>query len=508
MLVRFLSSRCVMTLTLAVFNMVLLVGCNTTPNYSFDADYELPTQVPDFSSGSITTAPPSEPEQLSNPSVQAESLESLRPARYSLHLIETPVADVLQQLAWMADKELEFWPNQAPAITIRADDVTLNELLHRVAVASGLQVLLQQQRIIARPDQLYWQAYPVDLLNLQRSKVDNLVTNLNIGQVSLLAATQNSSQSSMRLASDTHIWGSLTSHLAQLLINEPLASEHPLEQRVMAQPEAGLVMVLASYQQQQQVADWLAQLQERTRRQVLIEAVIAEVTLSEAYQTGIDWNLDGFINRSGVTQMGHDRAFSASLGSLGLDVMLGLRWLENFGQVSVLSSPRVMALNNQPAMLKVVDNFIYFTIGVVRTTNQNVTEVTYGSNLNSVPVGLILNVHPMITEQQQVLLNVRPSVTRIIGQVQDPNPDLAAVGIENFVPLIQEREMETLLRLNNQETVMIGGLIQQRQDESQAGLYGLARHQSPLARLFSVKQASQNKTELVVLLRARVIGED
>ncbi|AEG31936.1 type II secretion system protein GspD [Thiomicrospira cyclica] len=505
---RSLSSRYVMTLTLAVFNMVLLVGCNTTPNYSFDADYELPIQVPDYSSGSITTSPDSESEQFSDSSVKAELQESLKPARYSLHLIETPVSDVLQQLAWMADKELELWPNQAPTITIRADDVTLNELLHRVGVASGLQVLLQQRRIVARPDQLYWQAYPVDLLNLERSKLDDLVTNLNIGQISTIAATQNSSQSRMQVVSESNIWGSLTANIAQILVSEPLSTELLPAQRVMTQPEAGLVMVLASYHQQQQVAHWLSELQTRTRRQVLIEAVIAEVTLSEAYQTGIDWNLDGFINRSGLTQMGHDRTFSARLGSVGLDVMLGLRWLENFGQVSVLSSPRVKALNNQPAMLKVVDNFVYFTIGVVRITNQNVTEVTYGSNLNSVPVGLILNVQPMITEQQEVLLNVRPSVTRIIGQVLDPNPDLAAVGVQNFVPLIQEREMETLLRLENQETVIIGGLIQQRQDENQAGLYGLARHQSPLARLFGFRQATQSKTEMVVLLRATVIGED
>jgi general secretion pathway protein D len=491
-------------------SMGLLTGCHTTPTHNFNADFDLPNDVPAFSTPQKTAPSPANQSRqvsLANaPLSELLSEPSLTP-RYTLHLQDQSVADVLQQLAWMADKELEIWPHQAPPITIRADDVTLNELLHRVALASGLQVLLQQQRIIARPDQLYWQAYPVDLLNLQRSKVDNLVTNLNIGQVSLLAATQNSSQSSLKMASDTHIWGSLTKHLAQLLINEPLASEHPLHQRVMAQPEAGLVMVLASYQQQQQVADWLAQLQARTSRQVLIEAVIAEVTLSQDYQTGIDWNLDGLINRHSVSAVSHDRIFSASLGALGLDVMLGLRWLENFGQVSVLSSPRVMALNNQPAMLKVVDNFIYFTIGVVRTTNQNITEVTYGSNVNTVPVGLILNVQPMITEQQQVLLSVRPSVTRIIGQVQDPNPDLAAVGVKNFVPLIQEREMETLLRLNNQETVMIGGLIQQRQDEQQAGLYGLARQTSPLARLFGLHQAAQSKTELVVLLRATLVED-
>ncbi|SFR52293.1 type II secretion system protein GspD [Thiomicrospira sp. ALE5] len=480
---------------IASLSLWLLTGCNTTPSHSLDAELKLPNALPAT-------------QNLPDNADLAGSIEPPISPRYSLHLQDQSVEDVLQKLAWMADKELEVWPHQAPTITVRADNLTLNELLHRVAVASGLQVLLQQRRIIARPDQLYWQAYPVDLLNLQRSKVDKLVTNLNIGQVSLLAATQNSSQSSMELTSNTDIWGSLASLLAQLLINDPFASEFSPSQRVIAQPESGLVMVLASYQQQRQVADWLVQLQARTSRQVLIEAVIAEVALSQDYQTGIDWSLDGLLNRSGVSQVSHDRIFSASLGAVGLDVMLGLRWLENFGQVSVLSSPRVMALNNQPAMLKVVDNFVYFTIGVVRTTNQNVTEVTYGSNLNSVPVGLILNVQPMVTEQQQVLLNVRPSVTRIIGQVQDPNPDLAAVGVKNFVPLIQEREMETLLRLDDQETVMIGGLIQQRQDEQQSGLYGLSRQPSPLARLFGLQQASQSKTELVVLLRATVIGAD
>lgn len=485
-----------------VLSLFTLVGCQTASMNQDAKHFILPDTIPETTSQPLNLV-----DNATVDHILEATLEASEP-RFSLHLLDEPVESVLQQLAWQAEKELEIWPHQASSITLRAEHQTLDEILHQIATASGLQVLLYPDLIIARPDQLYWHSHSLDILNLQRTKVDDLVTNLNIGQISLSAASQNSSQSKMQVVSESNVWSSVKGNLAQLLVNEPIATDIPDVERVVVQPEAGLVMVLASYQQQRFIKDWLNHLQRRTKRQVLIEAVIAEVILSEEFETGINWSLDGLVNQARSESPTNERVFSASLGVAGLDVMLGLRWLENFGQVSVLSSPRIMALNNQPAILKVVDNFIYFTIGVVRTTNQTITEVSYGSNLNSVPVGLILNVLPMITEDQQVMLNVRPSVTRIIGQVRDPNPDLAAVGIENFVPLIQEREMETLLKMQHNETVIIGGLIEQRQDLNQTGIRGLSRQPGFLGRLFGLTRSGQAKSELVVLLRAQIIEDE
>lgn len=289
---------------------------------------------------------------------------------------------------------------------------------------------------------------------------------------------------------------------------------------VIANPETGILSIRATSRQHERIQEYLEQVLTSARRQVLIEATIAEVRLDHGYQQGIDWSAlatgntgfnfsqqsatGSFLNQSANARFvtGYSNASSA-VGN----VRATLKLLETFGTVKVLSSPKISVLNNQTAVLKVVDNEVYFTIKADTTTSANVgSQTTYTTTVNSVPVGFVMNVTPQISAGNSIVLNVRPSISRKIGAVQDPNPSLAAANVQSLIPVIRTREMESVMRIENGKTAIMGGLMEDQlsnQDNTVPGLAALP----VLGRLFHNRDNSDVRTELVVFLRPTVIKQ-
>ena len=200
------------------------------------------------------------------------------------------------------------------------------------------------------------------------------------------------------------------------------------------------------------------------------------------------------------------------------NLLATVRLLESFGNVRVLSSPRLTVLNNQTAILKVVDNQVYFTIQATTTAGSaGVAPVTtFTTTPNIVAVGFIMNVTPQIGDADSVLLNVRPSISRIVGNVPDPNPTLAAPcarrrvagcgPITSNIPVIQTREMESLIKVNSGQIAVMGGLIQDRVNDLEDSVPGANRIPG-IGRLFENKNLTNTKTELVVFMRPIIIRD-
>ena len=249
------------------------------------------------------------------------------------------------------------------------------------------------------------------------------------------------------------------------------------------------------------------------KRQVLIEATIAEVRLSDEFQAGIDWNAVSSSGNTTLNQsltganLGTAPFFSATFnnsGSLG-SLTGSVRMLEAFGKVKVLSTPKVMAINNQTAILKVVDNRVYFSVGVDSTTDSNSnTTKTFTTEIHTVPVGIVMQVTPYVSANDEITLNVRPTISRIINFVEDPNPELAREGVISEVPEIQVREVESILKVNSGDVAVIGGLMQDTVDESDKTVPLLAAIPI-IGQLFNYSNDSHTKTELVIFIRPKVI---
>lgn len=297
---------------------------------------------------------------------------------------------------------------------------------------------------------------------------------------------------------------------------------------VIANPENGVINVRATQRQHEKIREFLDGIMGNARRQVLIEATIVEVDLSDRFQQGIDWgllyrttdpgNARGFIFAPAGPSSGQiTGGLLSSVATLGYNrtinqttIVSALRLLESFGTLRVLSSPKVSVLNSQTSILKVVDNEVYFTIsvtpGTAATATSAATPATYTTVINTVPVGFLMTVTPQISGHGEVILNLRPTISRITSFATDPSPALATAGVVNRIPIVQSREMESILRVQSGDIAVLGGLIQDSRDRKTDGIPGL-NGVPVVGDLFKYADNRSRKTELVIFLRPTVLTD-
>lgn len=177
-----------------------------------------------------------------------------------------------------------------------------------------------------------------------------------------------------------------------------------------------------------------------------------------------------------------------------------------------------MALNNQTALLKIVDNIVYFSIdATTNTSTQTGTNLSVNTTAHSLPIGMVMSMTPQVNDNGQVSLSVRPTITRLNGFANDPNPLLCSTAIAasnngrcltNPVPQIQTREMESVLQLVSGQTAVLGGLMQDNSSFARNTIPGAGNpaNTGVLSEIFGMRNDSITKTELVIFLRATVIS--
>jgi len=299
---------------------------------------------------------------------------------------------------------------------------------------------------------------------------------------------------------------------------------------VVVNAVSGTITINATDTQHQLIQKHLDSVTSAIQRQVLIEATIVEVLLADAFQAGIDWSRLPISGGLSITQalLGGFNAAATGAGAAAGNALtiaytnpttnIGnisgtVKLLEEFGSSRVLSSPKLMAMNNQTALLKVVDNLVYFEIKADTTTSSTgPSQTTFNTTAKSVAVGVVMGVTPQINEDGRVLLNVRPTISRLNSSqpfVNDPNPSLCDVTrtncIANPVPQIQVREMESVLQVVSGQTVILGGLMQDNASIAREQIPGTDNLGEPLANLFRFRDQRARKSELVIFLRPTIV---
>ena len=286
---------------------------------------------------------------------------------------------------------------------------------------------------------------------------------------------------------------------------------------VIMNAESGVITVRATGRQHEKIQEFLDRVVHAARRQVLIEATIVEVELSEGYKQGIDWRrfkADG--SGFSVTQPSTgsvidtaNAAFNLVLKKLDtpLNLIAAVDVLQSFGTTKVLSSPRLSVLNNQTALLKVVENIVYFNVKSDTTTSANVgTTTAVTTTPQSVSVGLVMSVTPQISDTQNVILNIRPTISSVSDWKEDPNPANKAAGVRNFVPQIRTREIESVMRVASGDIAVLGGLMEDSVNYNTGRVPLLG--QIPLAgELLTKRDNATRKSELVIFLRPVVVKD-
>ena len=505
------------------------------------------------------------PVQLA-PALPAPS-PAARPETYSVVVNNVRVQDLLFALARDAKLNVDIHPGVTGSVTLNAIDQSLPQLLSRISRQVDMRYEMDGQTLSVMRDTPFLRIYRIDYVNLARDATStaNLSTNVSGSAASPGggggAGAQNNSTSIIKTTSVHKFWDTLVANVRDLLretdkivpLNAPApgaaaapppapgapapAPLAPLAQptsefreaaSVISNPESGVLSIRATSRQHEKVQEFLDQVMGSVKRQVLIEATVAEVQLNNQYQRGIDWqhlrSLSGFgfSQVSGGTPAGvNTNAFTIGFASgPGLSITGTLKLLESFGNVRVLSSPKLSVLNNQTAVLKVVDNLVYFTVTANTVATANAPSVTtFSTTVNSVPVGFIMSVVPQISEADSVVLNIRPTISRKLRDIADPNPSLAnpcgipvPVGgcnipaIASLIPEIQTREMESIMRLQSGQTAVLGGLIQDSISNVEDTIPGVNRI-PVISQVLAQRRDLNQKTELVIFLRALVIRD-
>jgi general secretion pathway protein D len=503
-----------------------------------------------------------------------------KPQTYSVVVNEVPVKDLLLALARDTKQNIDVHPGITGLVSLNAINETLPAILERVSKQVNMRYRLESNTIIVSPDAPYVKTYRVNYVNMSRETTSSVGVTGEISASGGAAgaggagggggASGGGSSTTVRTTSKNDFWEQLRENIRSILNStrlQSLTAEARAERLALVKQEqemrakqieaasragagapnlasavisspggaqqsasllpddvivnaiSGTVTINATERQHQLVQSHIDSIVNAMQRQVLIEATIVEVLLSNNYQGGIDWER---ISRSGGVSLAQ-RLIAGNLGVAPFvalfynplqdpnrsSINLTVRLLEEFGDARVLSSPKMMALNNQTALLKVVDNLVYFEVKAQTTQAVNAPALaTVETTPKTVAIGVVMAVTPQINEDGRVTLTVRPTITRLNPAqnfVPDPNPVLAAAGQVNNVPQVQTREMESVLQVGSGQTVILGGLMQDdvRRNRDQIPGADLA---GAVGDLFRFRDERVVKTELVIFIRPTVIA--
>ncbi len=281
--------------------------------------------------------------------------------------------------------------------------------------------------------------------------------------------------------------------------------------------QAGIISVYANERLHKKVDEYLSELRRSVTSQVLIEAKVLEVSLSDEFATGIDWSLLDRVGDFSVSGAFAKPSFdtpSANLvtfGFAGDDISSFVSALSRFGTVHALASPRLTVLNNQSAVLNVAKNQVYFKLdlNITQATVNTAGSTEVDSEIKTVPEGVLINVLPSINlDKRMVSMQVRPTVTKIKEFVSDPGVAFVAasanVDIDSKIPVVSVQEVDSVLNMNSGEIMVMGGLLQDNTTSKQEGV-PVASDIPVFGGLFRNQGDDVKKTELVIFMKATIL---
>lgn len=433
-------------------------------------------------------------------------------------------------------------PDVDGSITLDLKEVSIEQVLNITRDIYGYEYKISDSIHTIYPRKIRTQIFKLDYLDVQRVGVSD--TSILIGKITSSSDSDNNNSSSeseegvnllglagngessgsdvgispgarVQTLNKTDFWGSLQETLLAIIGTN--ANGDSSERMVIVNPQAGLIVVKALPQELNSVRDFLEQSELSVKRQVILETKILEVQLNESFEAGINWNaISGqllmlnnateYTSTPSITAVteGVGESFSSILMVNDISTLLSL--LETQGNVQVLSSPRVSTVNNQKAVIRVgSDEFFLTGVSSDTVSNSASTVSSPEIELSSFFSGIALDVTPQIAEDGEVILHIHPVVSSIDDQVKS-----FTIGGSDFslpLALRQIRESDSIVRAQSGQVVVLGGLMQERSQDTDSKRPGLG--DVPLLKsLFKNKSTERVKTELVILMRPIVVDNN
>jgi len=484
------------------------------------------------------------------PKAESKPLE----ARFDLAVNNTPASQVFMAIVSGTRYNMLVPAGVSDNISLNLKDVTVFEALEAIRELYGYEYRIDANRIYIQPIALQTRLFQVSYLTATRSGSSTLmVQSSSNNQSNQQGGQQSSQQSSLqsnqqgsqqvyqqfseggavssnvttRTNSKANFWEELDASLKAIVGSEQGRS-------VVINSMSGVIVVRAMPDEMKNVTAYLKASQISIERQVILEAKIVEVQLNDGFQSGVNWAAfkSSPNSRTSMGQLSPGASLttnggmtdgtltstpgsSLSFGGGAAGALFGLafqtsnfaamlNFLETQGNVHVLSSPRIATLNNQKAILKVGTDE-YFITGVsstpTTTTGNTTTPGTTTAIYSPIFSGIALDVTPSINENNEIILHVHPSVSKIT----EKNIALVTGGAAGgTIPmaLTSVSETDSVVRARDGQIVVIGGLMRQATFDDQSGLPGLPKA------VFGKTNKITEKRELIILLKPTVVDSD
>ena len=417
------------------------------------------------------------------------------------------ISNVLKELSLKCNLSMYFKDKEAKKRVkkqldyVNINDYTLEDFLSFLFHEANLFYSFDKEKNVINVEYMKTKTFNIDYVNVseltsQSSKSINTGSgsssagNSTTGSGGSSASTD---QTTISTKSTFTFWGNLKNNLIKLFPD-------PEKVRMLINRNASLLTITANRQDMQKAQKFIDLLMARMHKQVLIEVKLVEVSYDSSHSSGIDWSklnlslkgsLNGSLNGSQPLNSTYSLAYNFSTADF-------LKYLHTFGNVKVMSNPKILTMNNQPAVVNVGQQLSYkYQTGSVTTTGGTAAGTSTYS-LGSTFIGITLYVIPEITDNNEIIMSVNPVVSSL------SSGDTSSTSVREIPPDTKIKQMTSIVKVKDGEKVLIGGLISATKNKTENKVPILGDIPI-LGTLFSYKEDAKKRTEMFILITPKII---
>ncbi len=446
--------------------------------------------------------------QVEVPVTTASKIETL----YSWSLRDADIRDVLLTFARGSKTNIIVEPGVTGRVTVDLNMVSFDQILEYLL--SPLGVVYSREGTFTRVfrPKLKTRIFSLDYVNTQRVGQGSLSIDSggNAGQIQSLSST------SIKNTSTIDFWGTVIDALNTIIFAEKgslesgaggaFSKKDESGRQLIINPQSGVVLVTDVDKKLEEVNRFIQAIQESIKRQVMIQAKIVEVALSDNFEMGINWSYVADFPEwskvigalSGGATVAQNLVTGSEVFQLGVTnrhISILLDAIAKQGNLDILSSPQIVTLNNQTAIIKVTQETVYFE--TTTEVDADTDTVTQSIESNTIDVGIVLDVTPQISADGMITLNIHPSISEIVGEAVSKEGDTR--------PIIDRRETNAVVKVQDGQTIIMAGLMKEKKKEELRMVPCLG--QIPfLGALFRHTVQNKEKVELVIMLTPVILN--
>jgi len=503
--------------------LILLTACQATKkNTGEQVKLALQTNINKQQVADLVLPEDIEAELYSN-LVQQSDLPNVEEKRFDISARDVDAGVFFASLINDSSYSVAVHPDVSGSISLSLKQVTLPEALRVIEDMYGYEIKLENSVYHIYPAGLRVASFSLDYLFMNRmggSRTSALASSLTDDDDSSSSSSSSSTDSEFAgsystngledgtdivTVTSTNYWAYLETKIKMLLQNKE-------GQDVIISPMSGVVTVRAYPKYIREVKEFLEKETENLNRQVILEMQIVEVELTDEYQQGIDWDsafssVSEFADSTIESAIGGGGALTISSGSFSSVINL----LATKGDVDVLSRPRLTAMNNQKAVIKVGgDEYFVTDVSVTTETDDDGdTTITPDFEFDSFFSGISVDVTPKINDDDSVLLHIHPMVVDIdedsmtISYSTDSDSD----GMTLPFAKSDVRESDTVVKAQSGDVIIIGGLMKTDEEDVVSSTPFLSDIPF-IGELFTNRYKINNKSELVILVKPLIVKKN